>query len=126
MFASVLLRILFSAALGLGGWMVALAVVHTGAVDDRSLATAAIALPVGVGTYYGWVDRGHSPRTRRTGFGAAVAAAIIGAWLGHGAIGDLPALVTSLTGAVAAANLVLLASGIYVRRICAPTNRPAA
>ena len=111
--ARALVRTLFSAALGVGGWMVAVAVVRATdagvALDDRSLVTAAIALPVAAGTYYGWLDRRRSPRTRRIGLGAALTAAIIGAWLGHGAVGDLPALATALTGAVATANLALLA-----------------
>ena len=122
-----LVRTMFSAVLGLGGWMVAVAVVRAadagGAVDDRSLATAAIALPVAAGTYYGWRDRRRSRRSRRTALAAAVSAAIIGAWLGHAAAGALPALVTSLAGAVTAANLATIG---YVRRICAPTSRSSA
>jgi hypothetical protein len=77
-------------------------------LDDELLAAPAVGLPVGVGIYYAWVRRDWTGQARAAGFAAAVAAALLGAWLGLHAAAGLLALPTAIVGAIAAANLILL------------------
>ena len=46
--------------------------------------------------------------TRATGFAAAVASALVGAWLGFNVTDGLLALVTTIVGAAVLANLTLI------------------
>ena len=82
------------------------------AIDDPSLVLVAIAGPVGLAVYYGWSDRRRARRARVTGFAAALAGAVIGTWLGYAAAEDFAALLTGVLGAVAGANLALVARDV--------------
>ena len=127
---SPILRSLYAIVLGLGGWFAGVLLVITTMpgtpLDDPWLATISVGLPVGLGVYYAWLDRGWSARTKLTGFVAGVGGALLGAWLGFHAATDLLALVTSIVGAIAVGNLALiLLNVVRDRRAQAPVYRAA-
>ena len=106
------IRSLYAPVLGLGGWFAGLLIVLTTMpsvpLDSDVLAGFAIGAPVGLAIYWAWVHRDWPRRTKTTGFAAAVAAALVGAWLGANATHGLLAVVTAIVGATVAANLILL------------------
>jgi hypothetical protein len=108
--ASVLLRSLYTVVIGLGGWFAGLVIVQlafpTVLLDSMLLAVLFIGVPVGLGIYLAWVNRHSTPRGR--GFAGALAGGLLGAWLGFLAASGLLAVVTTIVGAAAGANLVLL------------------
>ena len=116
---SAFLRSIAPIILGLGGWSLGVLVVlatNPGVpLNDGLLATAGVGVPIGVGVYLGWVDRDTSRRTRTTGLAAALTGALVGAWLGFSAIDGPIAVATTLVGAIAGANLLLLSLDIYAR-----------
>jgi pimeloyl-ACP methyl ester carboxylesterase len=109
---SALLRSLYPIVLGLGGWFFGVLFVITALpgtpLDNTVLAILSIGLPVGLGIYWAWLDRERPGRTNGAGFGLAMGGALVGAWLGFHAGTDLLALVTSIVGASAGANLALI------------------
>jgi pimeloyl-ACP methyl ester carboxylesterase len=110
--ASAVLRSLYLFVLGLGGWLLgallALTVLPGVPLNDPLLTALSAGLPIGLGAYLAWVRRGWSGNIKTIGLTAAVAGAIVGAWLGFHATGGVLALITAIVGAAAAANLVLL------------------
>jgi pimeloyl-ACP methyl ester carboxylesterase len=124
---SVLMRSLYPVVLGLGGWFAGVLLVITTMpgtpLDDPWLATISVGLPVGLGIYYAWLNRAWTARRKTIGIAVAVAAGLAGAWLGFGAGTDLLALVTSIVGATAGANLGLIALDIRSDR---PARAPVA
>jgi pimeloyl-ACP methyl ester carboxylesterase len=118
--ASAALRSVYPIVLGLGGWFLGVLVVITTMpgvpLDDEVLAVVSVGLPIGLGIYYAWADRDRSSRIRTTGFVAAMAGALAGAWLGFNATTDLLALITSIVGAAVGANLILLGYDIARER----------
>jgi hypothetical protein len=127
---SPILRSLYAIVLGLGGWFAGVLLVTTTMpgtpLDDPWLATISVGLPVGLGVFYAWLDRGWSARTKLTGFVAGVGGALLGAWLGFHAATDLLALITSIVGAIAVGNLTLiLLNVVRDRRAQAPVYKEA-
>jgi pimeloyl-ACP methyl ester carboxylesterase len=110
--SSCALRSLFPLLLGLGGWFIGVLIVLTALptvpIDDELLAALSVGLPIGLGIYFAWVNRGWTATTKTTGFAAAAAGALVGAWLGFNAIEGLFALVTAIAGAIVGANLTLV------------------
>jgi pimeloyl-ACP methyl ester carboxylesterase len=110
------LRSLYAVVLGLGGWFVGLLIVltvlRTVPLDDELLGALSVGVPIGLAVYFAWVNRDWSANTKATGFAAVSGGALIGAWLGFNAMDGLFALVTTIAGAVAGANLTLLALDI--------------
>jgi hypothetical protein len=110
--ASATLRSLYLFVLGLGGWflgaLLALTALPGVPLNDELLTALSVGLPIGLGAYLAWVRRDWSANIKTIGLTAAVAGAIVGAWLGFHATGGILALITSIVGAAAAANLVLL------------------
>jgi pimeloyl-ACP methyl ester carboxylesterase len=110
--ASATLRSVYPLVLGLGGWFLAVLIAMTTMpsvyLGDELLTTFSIGTPVGLGIYFAWVNRDWSAATKAVGFAMAVAGAIGGAWLGFHATTDLLALITTIAGAAAAANLTLI------------------
>jgi len=110
------LRSVYPIVLGLGGWLLGVLVVITTMpevpLDDELLAALSVGLPIGLGIYFGWVNRDWSARTKITGFAAVAAGALIGARLGFNATEGLFAVVTTIVGAAAGGNLTLLALDI--------------
>ena len=72
------------------------------------LATLSVGVPIGVGVYFAWVNRDWTTKTKSTGFTVAAGAAVVGAWLGYHATTGLLALITTIVGAAAGANLALI------------------
>jgi RND superfamily putative drug exporter len=114
--ASASVRSLYAVVLGLGGWFLGLLIVLMALpgvpLDSVLLATLSIGVPIGLAVYFAWVNRDWSAKTKAAGFAAAVGGALAGAWLGFNAVEGLLALVTSIVGAVAVGNLILLALDI--------------
>jgi pimeloyl-ACP methyl ester carboxylesterase len=114
--ASATLRSLYPIVLGLGGWFLVVLIVITTMpgvpLDDELLAAFSVGVPIGLGVYFAWVNRDWSAVTKTTGFAAAAAGALVGAWLGFNATEGLFALITTIVGAAVGANLLLLALDI--------------
>jgi pimeloyl-ACP methyl ester carboxylesterase len=110
--AGAALRSVQPLVLGLGGWFLAVLIVlrafPTVALDDELLATLPVGVPIGLGVYLAWVNRAWSAWTQWTGVAAAAGGALVGAWLGLNVTEGLVALVTTIVGAAAGANLTLL------------------
>lgn len=106
------LRVLTPLPLGLGGWFLAVLLVWTIRpevfVGSAAVAVPSVGLAVGLGAYAAWVRRNRPVWTRRAGVAATVGGSLLGAVLGFGAASDLASLLTTITGAAAAANLALL------------------
>jgi hypothetical protein len=70
--ASGALRSVYPLVLGLGGWfvglMILLVALPTVALDNELLAALSIGVPIGLGTYWGWVNRDWATKakTRRS------------------------------------------------------------
>jgi hypothetical protein len=111
---SVLLRAVYPAVLGLGGWCLGVLVAVTAmpgvGVDDELLVTLSIGVPVGLAVFLAWAHRERSGKA--AGLAAATAGALVGAWLGLPAASDLLGLFTAVLGAVTGANLALVALDI--------------
>jgi pimeloyl-ACP methyl ester carboxylesterase len=116
--SSALLRGAYPLVLGLGGLFLGVLIVLTTnagvALTDELVVALAVGLPIGLGVYLAWVNRDSSTPSG-TGFAAAVAGALIGAWLGFNVtdagFGFLAPFVAIL-GATAGSNLFLLALDI--------------
>ena len=110
--AGATLRSLYPIVLGLGGWFLGVLIVITmmpgTPLDDELLAAFSVGLPIGLGVYLAWMDRGWAATTKATGFAAAVGGALVGAWLGFHATEGLLALITAIAGATVGGNLTLL------------------
>lgn len=89
-----------------------LAALPGAALDDELLAALSIGVPIGLGIYFGWVNRDWSGWTKITGLAAAAAGALIGAQLGFNATEGLLAVITTIVGAAAGGNLTLVALDI--------------
>jgi uncharacterized membrane protein YfcA len=104
----VVLRTLWPAVLGLGGWclasLIVLTVLPRVPVDDELLTSLSVGLPIALGVYLAW----RSSAARTIGLAASVAGALVGAWLGYTVTTGFLALVTTIAGAAVGANLVLL------------------
>ena len=110
--ASAVLRSLYPIVLGLGGWFLGalfvLTIAPTVPLDNELLAVLSIGTPVGLGIYWAWVRRPLARKARTAGFAAAVAGAFVGAWLGFHVTAGLIAVLTTVVGSAAGANLTLL------------------
>jgi pimeloyl-ACP methyl ester carboxylesterase len=109
--ASAVLRSAYPIILGLGGWLlgalIVLATMPSVPIDDELLVALSVGLPVGLGIYLAWVHRDWATQ-KGLGLAAAVAGALVGAWLGFHATAGFVALLTAILGAVAGGNLVLI------------------
>jgi hypothetical protein len=114
--SSALLRSLYPVVLGLGGWLLGVLIVLTTMptvpLDDELLASLSVGVPIGLGIYFAWVNCEWSMETKATGFAAATAGALVGAWFGFNATEGVLALLTTLVGAAAGGNLTLLSLDI--------------
>jgi hypothetical protein len=99
-------------ALVAGGWflgaLLVLAIAPTVPLDNELLAVLSISIPIGLGIYWAWVRGAEAPRARTAGFAAALAGAFVGAWFGFHVTAGLLAVFTTIVGAAAGANLILL------------------
>jgi pimeloyl-ACP methyl ester carboxylesterase len=110
--ASAVLRSVLPVVLGLGGWffgvLVMLVVWPSVPVDDERLAVLAIGLPIGAGIALAWLNPSDRRAHRAGGVALAFGGALVGAWLGFHAVGGVLAVLTTIAGAAAAANLALI------------------
>jgi pimeloyl-ACP methyl ester carboxylesterase len=109
---SAALRSVYVLVLGLGGWFVGVLIVLTAfptvPIDDELVAALSVGMPIGLGVYLAWVHRDWSARVKTTGFAAAMACALVGAWLGFAVVDGLASLLTTIAGAAVGANLALV------------------
>ena len=109
---SAVLRSVYPAVLGLGGWFLGVLIVLTAMptvpLDDELLAGLSIGLPIGLGIYLAWVRRDMPAATRAMGLCAALGGGLVGAWLGFNAESGFLALLTTIVGAGVGANLTLI------------------
>jgi uncharacterized membrane protein YdfJ with MMPL/SSD domain/pimeloyl-ACP methyl ester carboxylesterase len=125
--ASVLLRSLYTLVLGLGGWfagvVVAIFAFPTVPLDDTRLAVLSIGVPVGLGVFLAWVNGDLQGRARTIGFVTALGGALAAAWVGSQAGTGLLAVITTIIGAAAGANLgVLTLDLLWDRRVPEPST----
>jgi pimeloyl-ACP methyl ester carboxylesterase len=106
------LRSVYAIVLGLGGWclgaLIVLATMPGVRIDNQLLVIVSVGVPIGLGTYLAWVHRAFSARGKRVGLAAAAAGALASAWLGFHATDGPLALLTTILGAIAGANLALI------------------
>jgi pimeloyl-ACP methyl ester carboxylesterase len=119
--AGVALRSVYPIVLGLGGYfagvLIVLASMPGVPLDDELLAAVSVGVPIGLGVYFAWLNRDWSTTTKTIGFAAATASALLGAWLGFAVLEGLPALLPTIVGAIAAANLALVSLDIAWDRV---------
>ena len=122
-YASATLRSVYPIVLGLGGWCLGILIVLTALptvpLVDEGLAVVSIGIPIGIGTYWASATGVGSRRSRIARFGATMAGALIGAWLGFNvtsAAFGLFAPLLAIVGATAGANLTLIALQIAAAR----------
>ncbi|MGH9124755.1 MAG: alpha/beta fold hydrolase [Acidimicrobiales bacterium] len=105
---------------GLGGWFLgALLVLRfwpSRPLDDQMLAVVAVAVPIWLGVYAGWVRTDTPKAMRAKGIAAAGVAAVVGAALGFHVFSGLMALITTIIGAAVVSNLSLLVLDIWTER----------
>jgi MFS family permease len=111
----IVVRSAWALVLGLGGWfaaaLVALIAAPSVPIDAGLLMVLSMATPVAAASYCAWRDPDRAA-TPAAGLAAAVAGALIGAWLGLHCATAMLAVATTLVGAVAGANLALIACDI--------------
>ena len=110
--AGAVLRSVYPIVLGLGGWFAGVLIVVTTMpsvpLGDELLAVLSVGVPIGLGIHWASVRGDRPADTRFAGFVAAMAGALVGAWLGFNATADLKALLTTIVGATAGANLAVI------------------
>ena len=77
-------------------------------IDNELLINLSVGVPIGLGTYWAWVHRDWSARSKRVGLAAAAAGGLAGAWLGFHATDGLLAVLTAIVGTLVGANLTLI------------------
>jgi pimeloyl-ACP methyl ester carboxylesterase len=120
--------------MGLGGWFLAvlgaLAFTESIPIDNQLLVVVAVGLPIGLGMYWAWVDRGSPDGLRQIGLWAALAGGVVGAWAGFKMGSQLLAPLTAIVGAGILANLLLILSDVSwerraAHRVSAPDREMA-
>jgi pimeloyl-ACP methyl ester carboxylesterase len=110
--SSAVLRTVFPAVLGLGGWSLGvlflLTTVPSVPLLGMLVAIPAGGLPVALGVYLAWVKSGWSSSAKVAGFLAATAGALGGAWLGFLAGSGAVAALSGILGAILGANLLVV------------------
>jgi pimeloyl-ACP methyl ester carboxylesterase len=108
-------RSAWALVLGLGGWfaaaLAALIALPSVPIDAELLLVLGMATPVAMASYCAWREPDRAA-PHAAGLVAAVAGALIGAWLGFTCATAMLALATTLLGAVAGTNLALIACDI--------------
>ena len=80
------------------GALIVLATMPSVPIDDDLLVALSVGVPVGLGIYLAWVHRDWASQKKGLGIAAAVAGALVGAWLGFHATAGLIALITAIFG----------------------------
>lgn len=123
------LRSVYPIVLGLGGLslgaltvLVSMPSVH---LDNPILVVLAVGAPIGLGVYWAWAHQSWPSKTKTWGFLAATGGGLLGAWWGVTATGMPTALIASIAGAVAGANLLLIIGDVVRDRRAAMTRQPS-
>ena len=115
-----IMRSVFPVVLGLGGWclgvLVVLTTIPSVAIDGVLLGMLGTGVPIGLGLYLAWVQRGWSGTTKASGFLAATGGALVGAWLGFLAGSGMVAVLSAILGTTLGANLLLIALDVAAPR----------
>jgi uncharacterized membrane protein YdfJ with MMPL/SSD domain/pimeloyl-ACP methyl ester carboxylesterase len=115
-----MIRSAYTIVLGVGGWfggvLLVLTALPTVALDSELLACVSIGAPVGLTVFLASADTRRTALPRTIAFAAALAGALVGAWLGFNAISGLFAVITTAVGATAVSNLALLVIDIAWQR----------
>jgi pimeloyl-ACP methyl ester carboxylesterase len=110
--ASAVLRSVVPVVLGFGGWFLGILIVlptmRTVPIDDMVLMTVSTAAPIGLAVYLAWVHRSWAKQTKLIGAAAALLGALAGAVLAFHAAAGVLAIVTTIFGAIAGANLAVI------------------
>ena len=110
--ASAVLRSVLPIVLGLGGWALGVLIVTnlmpSVPIAGELFVAISMGVPIGLGVYLAWTDRDRSGSTRVIGFAAAIAGALVGAWLGFNAADGFGVLLTAIVGSAVGANLLVL------------------
>ncbi|MFZ0088763.1 MAG: alpha/beta hydrolase, partial [Solirubrobacteraceae bacterium] len=129
--ASAILRSVYLLVLGLGGWFIGLIIVlvafPTVPLGSELMAVLFIGTPIGLGTYWAWVNRDKPARATRIGIWVSLTGALAGALLGFNATSGITAAITTIIGAGCGANLGLIAldvARIGERPETVPGERP--
>jgi RND superfamily putative drug exporter len=127
--AGATIRSAYAIVLGVGGWfagvLVALTALPTVPLDSELLAAVAIGVPVGLAVFLASADPRRVALPRTIALAAALAGALVGAWLGFNSISGLFAVLTTAVGATAVSNLSLLVVDMAWHRQAVPTVEPA-
>ncbi len=111
--ASAMLRSVYLLVLGLGGWFIGLIIVlvalPTVPLNSELMAVLSIGTPIGLGTYWAWVNPDQPARATTIGIWVALTGALVGALLGFNATSGIMAVITTIVGAGCGANLGLIA-----------------
>lgn len=117
---------------GFGGWFLgligALTLWQRVPLDDQALSIASTGLPIALGSYLAWVQRGWPSKVRRIGLVVALTGAVAGGWAGFNVATGLLSLVTTIIGATAFTNLALIVVSVWhdMSRRRIPVSRPPA
>jgi pimeloyl-ACP methyl ester carboxylesterase len=102
---------------GLGGWFLGALIVLRfwpgQSLGSELLAVVAIAVPIWLGVYAGWLRSDTSKAMRAKGISAAGIGAVVGAALGFHEGSGLMAVITTIIGAAVLSNLSLLVLDIW-------------
>jgi pimeloyl-ACP methyl ester carboxylesterase len=125
---SLVLRSVLALVVGLGGWflgaLVVLALWTTVPLSSEPLAVLSGGLPVALVLYLAWTRRGAGRAARARGLLAASAGALAGGWYGYTAIPGFTGLFATITGAIAAGNIALIALDLIGERSRRPQLVP--
>jgi len=110
--AAPILRTVYAAVLGVGGWCLAALVVLTAlptvAINDELPVAIGVGIPIGLGVYLAWSRRDRISSTATIGLVGALVCALVGGWLGFQVLSGITALATAVVGAIVGANLAVL------------------
>jgi hypothetical protein len=78
-------------------------------LNSELMAVLSIGTPIGLGTYWAWVNPDRPARAAKLGIWVALTGALLGALLGFNATAGIMAVITTIIGAGCGANLGLIA-----------------
>ena len=101
---------------GFGGWcfvvLLVMIIWPSVSLDNTLVSVLSIGVPIGMGTYWAWVQPDWSASRRTIGFWAAVGGGLLGAWIGFTSAPGLLAVITTIMGATIITNLALITLSI--------------
>lgn len=112
---------------GFGGWcfvvLLVMIIWPSVSLDNTLVSVLSIGVPIGLGTYWAWVQPDWLASRRTIGFWAALGGGLLGAWIGFTSAPGLLAVITTIVGATIITNLAFIALSIAWDR--SPQDRVA-